>query len=113
MSDSEGETKTVLTCPNYRGEYLPWRRQFILYASVKGFKEAVSKTADPNLPEVEDVLSVGDPAKAKREKQAMKKNCLAINQLYAAFTKRKTILRMIQITPKTGLAVKHGRSWPS
>ena len=24
-------------------------RQFILYASVKGFKEAVSKTADPNL----------------------------------------------------------------
>ena len=98
MSDSEGDTKTVLTCPKYRGEYLQWRRQFILYASVKGFKEAVSKTADPNLPEVEYLLTVGDQAKAKREKLSMKKNCLALNQLYAAFTKHKTILRMIQIT---------------
>ena len=64
----------------------------------EGFKEAVSKTADPNLPEIEDVLTTSDPAKAKREKQAMRKNCLAMNQLYAAFTKHKTILRMIQIT---------------
>ena len=58
----------------------------------------MSKNVDPNLPEVVDVLTVGDPVKAKREKQAMKKNCLAMNQLYAAFTKHKTILRMIQIT---------------
>ena len=48
MSDSEGETKTLLSCPEFRKEYLPWKRQFVLFASVKGFKEAVSKTADPN-----------------------------------------------------------------
>ena len=98
MSDSEGDTKTLLTCPRFTGEYLTWRRQFILFASVKGFKEAVSKAADPNLPEVEDVLTSGDAVKVKKEKQAMKKNCLAMNQLYQAFKKEKTILRMIQST---------------
>ena len=98
MSDSEGDTKTLLTCARFTGEYLTWRRQFVLFASVKGFKEAVSKAADPNLPEVEVVLTSGDAVKLKEEKQAMKKNCLAMNQLYQAFKKEKTILRMIQST---------------
>ena len=43
---------------------------------MKGFKEAVGKAAYPNLPEGEDELTSEDVAKAKREKQAMKKNCL-------------------------------------
>ena len=50
MSDSEGDTRTLLTCPRFTGEYLTWRKHFVLFASVKGFKEAVSKVADPNLP---------------------------------------------------------------
>ena len=45
MSDSEGETKTLITCPRFTSEYLPWRRQLSLFDSVKGFKEAVSKAA--------------------------------------------------------------------
>ena len=98
MSDSEGDTKTLLTCPRFTGEYLTWRRQFVLFASVKGFKEVVSKVADHNLPSIEDELTIGDAIKAKREKQAVKKNCLAMNQLYHAFKKEKTILRMIQST---------------
>ena len=98
MSDSEGDTKTLLTCPRFTGDYLTWRRQFVLFASVKGFKEVVSKVADHNLPSIEDELTIGDAIKAKREKQAVKKNCLAMNQLYHAFKKEKTILQMIQST---------------
>ena len=95
-SDSEGESKTLLSCPKFAGEYLPWKRQFILFASVKGFKEAVAKKPDPNLPAEEEELSTTDPAQLKREKVAVKKNCLAMNQLYQAFRKDKVVMCLIQ-----------------
>ena len=98
MSDSEGESKALLSCPKFTGEYLPWKRQFILFANVKGFKEAVAKKPDPNLPAEEEELTTTDPVQLKREKIAVKKNCLAMNQLYQAFRKDKVVMRLIQST---------------
>ena len=97
MSDSEGESKALLSCPMFTGEYLPWKRQFMLFASVKGFKEAVSKKPDPNLPAEEEELFTTDPVQLEREKVAIKKNCLAMNQLYQAFRK-KVVMRLLQST---------------
>ena len=98
MSDSEGESKTQLSCPRFTGEYLPWKRQFVLYASVKGFKEAVGRKPDPNLPAEEDELNVSEQTQLKKQKVSIRKNCLVMNQLHLAFKKEKVIMRLIQST---------------
>ena len=108
ISDSEGESKTQLSCPRFTGEYLPWKRQFVLYASVKGFKEAVGRKPDPNPPAEEDELNVTDQTQLKKQKVSIRKNCLAMNQLYLAFKKTKSLCASFKApAPMNGQADRH------
>ena len=58
-------------------------------------KRWVGKKTDPNLPEEDDELNTSDPIKYKKKKTDVKKNCLAMNQLYHAFRKNEVIMSFI------------------